>query len=209
MRSADPRMRPLGGQARTTGSRHTIVAATAAIKMTNVRIQAATRRVDRAGRRPVAASRSIAVIRGRGSSASAWRFSSCSESGAATSRDDASSSSTAAHSLPQRAQRTVLRGGNRDEGTSYSAAHFGQAIRMNRIMKQCGEYWNGGAVMEIVARGSSGGQNRPLLAMTAVGANGKQSPCYDSRRSGCAMSEAAFERMGRPALRFCTTSAFA
>ncbi len=141
-------MRPLGGHARTTGSRHKIVAATAAIRMTKVRIHAATRRVDRAGRRPVAASRSIAVIRGRGSSASAWRFSSCSESVAATSRDNPSASSTAAHSPPQRAQRTVLPGGNRDAGTSYSAAHFGQAIRMKRTMKQCGEYWNGGAAIE-------------------------------------------------------------
>jgi hypothetical protein len=41
-----------------------------------------------------------------------------------------------------------LRGGNREAGTSYSAAHFGQAIRMKRIMKQYGDYWNGGAAIE-------------------------------------------------------------
>jgi hypothetical protein len=137
-------MRPLGGQARTTDSRHTIVAATAATRMINVKLHAATRRVDRGGRRPGAANRSIAVIRGRISSPPTSRFSSCSESVAATSPDP-SASSTASHASPQRAQRTILRGGNRDAGNSYSAAHFGQAIRMHRIMKQCGEYWNKGA----------------------------------------------------------------
>jgi hypothetical protein len=36
----------------------------------------------------------------------------------------------AIHLLPHRAQRTILRGGRRAAGTSYSASQLGQAIRM-------------------------------------------------------------------------------
>ena len=134
-------MRPLGGQARTIGSRQAVTAATADRRITNVMIQAAVRLTGGRGRGVAAASRSIAVTGERGRSASSGRSGPCCSSVSSAS-GESSGSRIATHLPPQRAQRTVLPGVRRDSGTSYSAVQLGQAIRMGPIMKHPGLYWN-------------------------------------------------------------------
>jgi hypothetical protein len=127
----DPRMRPAGGHARVRGSRQTNTPAAAAVRITNVMIQAARRVAGLVGRGAAPASRSIAVIDGNGSDAATCAVSSFARTSAGSSKAGGSSGSRMAiHSPPQRAQRTIRRGVKRDAGTSYSAAHLGQTIRI-------------------------------------------------------------------------------
>jgi len=137
---AVPSIRPMGGQARTAASRHTMVATMAPIRTTSVAIHAAVSPMERRGSGAVAASRSIAVIAGVSHSAACdaripagtTDGSGASASGASASRELASRASVswAIHSPPQRTHRTILCDDRRDAGTSYSAAQLGQVIRI-------------------------------------------------------------------------------
>jgi hypothetical protein len=126
---AAPRIRPLGGQARTIESRQPIVAATPADSTTHVNTQAAIR-LRRAGCGVRgAASRSIAVIPdGDAIVPCSTSDARCSDVSAGETELPASRSGS--QLLAQRAQRTSLFGFSREAGTSYSAAQLGQARRM-------------------------------------------------------------------------------
>ncbi len=125
IRGFGERMRALGGHARTISARQTIVAATTDPMKINVMTQASINQKCDAGERPGGARRSVAAIAGTGGATLGRISSSVAGSGTAS-----MISRTGIHSPLHRTQRTILWGGRRDAGTSYSAAQPGQVIRI-------------------------------------------------------------------------------